>query len=51
VGLGWGLSAETGPVIAKKPKLTAAQTNIAASVFLNSVELQIRFEMDGMFAI
>jgi hypothetical protein len=38
VELGWGLSAETGPVIAKNPKIIATQTNIAASNFLNSEE-------------
>ena len=38
VGLRWGLAAKTGSVIAKNPKLIATQTNIAASVFLNSVE-------------
>jgi len=38
VGLWWGLSAKTGSVIAKKPKVIAMQTNIAVSVFLNSVE-------------
>jgi len=35
---GLGLTAKTGSVIAKKTKLIATQTNIAASVFLNSVE-------------
>jgi len=34
----WQSAAKTGSVIAKKPKLIATQTNIAASAFLNSVE-------------
>jgi hypothetical protein len=36
--VGVGVTAKTGSVIAKKPKVIATQTNIAASVFLNSVE-------------
>jgi len=35
---GVGLCAKTGPVIAKRPKVIATQTNIAASAFLDSVE-------------
>jgi len=38
-GVGVGVDvAKTGSVIAKKTKVIATQTNIAASVFLNSVE-------------
>ena len=35
---GLGFAAKTGSVIAKKPKVIATQTNVAVSVFLNSVE-------------
>jgi hypothetical protein len=38
VGAGVGVTAKTGSMIAKKTKVIATQTNIAASVFLNSVE-------------